>query len=407
MTIPTETSRVDYAGNGVTTDFPTTFVFEDEEHLVVKLILDSDSSETIKTLGVDYTVTGGEGDEGDVLFVVAPSNLYTVRIERELPIVQEVDYRQEGPFDPDNITESLDYRTGVEQQLDRRLTDLENQADPTTIALAGNGLTKVGSTLHVGDGDGIRVDADAVNVQFTTDATEDVVFGSGNGGAGNSDDVAHHNHTHGVPIDAPVALVAGGAGATGAGPAFAASNHIHPLPTDDPETIGTANDAGVAPTVAASDHVHDHGAQTEPTHHAVATGAAAGFMSAADKTKLDALEDSYESGFVKTLDATPTTVVTFTPTDETVEAVEVVVAMVRDGGGSGGVWKLLGAVRRNDGATVEIAAEVAAQAVEDDAGAPSVALTVASPAVNVVVTGIAATTFNWTCKVRRIRGVQH
>lgn len=61
-----------------------------------------------------------------------------------------------------------------------------------------------------------------------------------------------------------------------------------PIPTGTPVAVGSANSAGVAGSVARSDHVHDHGSQSVPTHHAVATPLAAGFMSATDKAKLDA-----------------------------------------------------------------------------------------------------------------------
>lgn len=54
-----------------------------------------------------------------------------------------------------------------------------------------------------------------------------------------------------------------------------------------PVTIAAANAAGIADTLVRGDHVHAHGAQSDPTMHAVATGAANGFMSAADKAKLD------------------------------------------------------------------------------------------------------------------------
>lgn len=43
-------------------------------------------------------------------------------------------------------------------------------------------------------------------------------------------------------------------------------------------SIGTANTQGAASTLARSDHGHNHGAQTEPTHHAAATAIAAGFV---------------------------------------------------------------------------------------------------------------------------------
>ena len=49
-----------------------------------------------------------------------------------------------------------------------------------------------------------------------------------------------------------------------------------------PVSVGTANAEGDAATMARSNHVHDHGAQTDPTHHAVATASAAGFLAAYD-----------------------------------------------------------------------------------------------------------------------------
>ncbi|HEY4481203.1 MAG TPA: hypothetical protein VI821_03970 [Candidatus Paceibacterota bacterium] len=56
-----------------------------------------------------------------------------------------------------------------------------------------------------------------------------------------------------------------------------------------PVTVATANAIGVAASFSRSDHVHAHGAQTDGTlHAAVIAGGASGFMTGADKTKLDA-----------------------------------------------------------------------------------------------------------------------
>lgn len=55
-----------------------------------------------------------------------------------------------------------------------------------------------------------------------------------------------------------------------------------------PVQIGTSNFIGASSSFSLSDHVHAHGAQTDQTLHAVATGSLNGFMSATDKTKLDA-----------------------------------------------------------------------------------------------------------------------
>jgi len=57
-----------------------------------------------------------------------------------------------------------------------------------------------------------------------------------------------------------------------------------------PVTVGVANAEGNNDTFARSNHVHDHGQQTQGDLHAVATTTVAGFLSTADKTKLDGIE---------------------------------------------------------------------------------------------------------------------
>ncbi len=52
-----------------------------------------------------------------------------------------------------------------------------------------------------------------------------------------------------------------------------------PLATGVPVTIDATNSIGVASSFSRSDHVHNHGPQTDPTFHALATALAAGFMS--------------------------------------------------------------------------------------------------------------------------------
>jgi hypothetical protein len=68
-----------------------------------------------------------------------------------------------------------------------------------------------------------------------------------------------------------------------------------------PVTIGTSNTAGVATTLSRSDHVHAHGNQSGGTLHAGATTSVAGFLSAADKTKLDGT-----IAYVRTVIVSPT-----------------------------------------------------------------------------------------------------
>ena len=60
------------------------------------------------------------------------------------------------------------------------------------------------------------------------------------------------------------------------------------LTTLAPVSIGSANSIGVAAAFSRSDHIHNHGAQTDPTQHALASAIAAGFMSSSDFSKLSA-----------------------------------------------------------------------------------------------------------------------
>lgn len=57
-----------------------------------------------------------------------------------------------------------------------------------------------------------------------------------------------------------------------------------------PVSVGTANAEGNADSFARSNHVHAHGDQAGGTLHAAATTSANGFMSSADKTKLDGVQ---------------------------------------------------------------------------------------------------------------------
>jgi len=106
------------------------------------------------------------------------------------------------------------------------------------------------------------------------------------GGAGASPDASRADHTHATVAGPAVTVIPDQANAEGASSDFARSDHVHNVPSGAPVTIGVMNASGTAPSFALSDHLHDHGAQTDPTQHALATGADAGFMAPAQVTKL-------------------------------------------------------------------------------------------------------------------------
>ncbi len=110
---------------------------------------------------------------------------------------------------------------------------------------------------------------------------------------GSSSDLARADHQHAVTAPGAPADVTKAAAAAGASADVARADHKHDVTTAAPVAVGTANSEGAATTLARSNHVHDHGAQPlgAGTQHAIATPSVAGFLSAADKTKLDAAED--------------------------------------------------------------------------------------------------------------------
>jgi hypothetical protein len=123
---------------------------------------------------------------------------------------------------------------------------------------------------------------------------------------GSASDLARSDHTHAVTAPGAPEDVTKSAAAAGSSDNVARADHKHDVTTAAPVDIGTANAEGDATSLARSNHVHDHGdhAIGDGNQHAVATGSFAGFMSAADKTKLDSSQslseiDAKESCYVR------------------------------------------------------------------------------------------------------------
>jgi hypothetical protein len=74
------------------------------------------------------------------------------------------------------------------------------------------------------------------------------------------------------------------------------------LSSASPPDITTVASAGTSALAARADHIHDHGAQTDPAAHALATPTADGFMPAADKAFIEAINE----GFFPLIRQTPT-----------------------------------------------------------------------------------------------------
>lgn len=186
MSVSTEASQNVFTGNGVTTVFNTGFYFLLASTVVVKLTPDATGIEEVLVLGIDYTVTmpAGVGLNGSITMLTAPALDDALVIERTVPITQEMSLRQQGSFSPSIHEDGFDRGIFVDQQLDRRITELEG--------LAG-GLV---GTLTFG-----------APVEITDSTT----------GAGSGLEVArsNHQHAHGVRGGGTLHAVAVSGGAAG------------------------------------------------------------------------------------------------------------------------------------------------------------------------------------------------
>jgi hypothetical protein len=107
---------------------------------------------------------------------------------------------------------------------------------------------------------------------------------------GSATSLARSDHQHSLAAPAAPADVTKAAAATGVSTAPARADHKHDVSTAAAVELTDATNAeGTATSLARSDHTHAHGSRGGGTLHAVATTLAAGFMSAADKTRLDAV----------------------------------------------------------------------------------------------------------------------
>jgi hypothetical protein len=119
MTISTTIARVDYVGNGVTTEFPVTFAFfgPDELRVVERVI--ATGVETVRNLTTHYTVTGGNGSTGTVSAVTAPASTVQWSILRATARTQLVDYQANDPFPAETHERALDRVTAIAQEIER------------------------------------------------------------------------------------------------------------------------------------------------------------------------------------------------------------------------------------------------------------------------------------------------
>lgn len=143
MTISSTTLRrtSPYNGNGVTTAFTVTFVFQLPTDLQVIKKAVSTGTETTLTYITDYTVTGGSGSSGSAttgtvtLNTALPSGFQLI-IVGDAPVTQGEHLVNNNPLDAPSLEWSLDRQTIWRQEVDERLSR-------AILSTAGSGLSGV------------------------------------------------------------------------------------------------------------------------------------------------------------------------------------------------------------------------------------------------------------------------
>ena len=101
MTVENTNLRISYNGNGSVISFAYNFLVYSEDHLFI--YFDS----VLQTVG--FIVDGiGNDSGGDVTFAIPPLTGVEVKIERNVPFTQMIEYQQYGPFDAESNERGLD-----------------------------------------------------------------------------------------------------------------------------------------------------------------------------------------------------------------------------------------------------------------------------------------------------------
>lgn len=127
--------QVSYAGNGVTTVFPTGFKYMAAVDLLVELKLSGGAFIT-QVKGTHYNLDGeGLDAGGNVTMIAAPPAASTLRITRNTAQIQPTAFGTFTSFNPTTSHEqSFDRVTCEVQDIDRRVTALEAGGAPVSLA---------------------------------------------------------------------------------------------------------------------------------------------------------------------------------------------------------------------------------------------------------------------------------
>lgn len=261
MTISTTYTPTQYTGNGVTTVFPTVFVFLDTTDIVVTQTVISTGVETDVTGSV--TVTGGNGSNGNVTFSVAPTSDHRITISLNIPYTQLQDYVENTAFLAENLERALDRLTLLAQQnssnasrvVKLKTSDTSSELElPVASARANKflGFDASGNAIAAeGSADGVTVSTFMATVLDDTDAaTARATLGVSDSVAdGDYGDITVSSSGTVFTIDNDVVTLAKMAGGTAGNLiTYDASGDPMAVATGTSGQVLTSNGTGAAPT---------------------------------------------------------------------------------------------------------------------------------------------------------------
>lgn len=127
MSTSSETSKVPYAGNGVTTDFAFSYPFHAQADIKAILRVDATGVETAKALTTHFTISGTVTNGiyvsgGTVTMLVAPATGETLILYRDPDITQSVVFTENGSDGAKVKEQALDRQTFISQRIAEMLT---------------------------------------------------------------------------------------------------------------------------------------------------------------------------------------------------------------------------------------------------------------------------------------------
>ena len=138
MTVAAATPRLQYTGNGSTTEFAFTWPIYAKTDLVVYV------GTTLKTVDTDYTVTFTAGDSGGgtIDFTTAPASSTTVTIRRVSPHARTADFATSGALSIASLNTQLDKLQiqvqDIRERLNRTVGRIETSTSSTPITISGD-----------------------------------------------------------------------------------------------------------------------------------------------------------------------------------------------------------------------------------------------------------------------------